>query len=758
MKFSTFTKMVILFCFLAGIGKGYTQNIIVTSAQNQNPNTLINDHLAGEGVILSEGKFNNNATTITSPQIGTFNRNGFTNLPFQSGLIMTTGNVNVAPGPNSEAGKSSPVANAYSDPQLNSLATSSLHACSVLDFDFIAMADTFAFEYVFASEEYPEYVCSSYNDVFAFFLTGIDPVTFTTTTKNVAIIPNTITAANPTGIPVAINTINNGVPMGSASGCHTQYSAYYNANPSGASGIEYDGFTTALTAEATILACQTYHMHLAVGNIGDNAYDSGVFLKEGSFYSPSLDIVKHYSTPGHGDTLIQYCRDLDLEFTLPRPNMTAYTTYITFAGDAVNGTDYSLVTENGLTLTTNNNSFSFQNDTLATAHMTILPTANFNNSDTKQVILYIETVFCEFIEGGRTIDTIYLYLRRNDSIQLVDTTINACHQCDHVNIELLSGTEPLYYTWTPATDIANPNAQESAANITSGRTYTVIARDQYHCLADTAEVRIVIQEQPEATPIVTPQYGCAPLTIDLNQPNSPVNCKYAWMLTNDTLELHPDSVAQTQVTLTDAGYYDIYLWMSSAPGCNDSILVQNAVHVSDFPHADFTFAPDEPQNGQEVMFYDQSTGDNIVSYNWSFGDGTSSSEMSPIHAYHLENSDNMNVRLLVTNQDGCSDDTTAVVPVVDNFAFWVPNAFSPNSDGRNEVFLPQVTDVAYYQFDIYTRTGELFFSTRNTEQGWDGTVNGKLAPMDVYVWKIQYAKYANPSEIIVKTGMLNLIR
>lgn len=739
---------------------GHAQNITVTSAQNQNPQTLINQRLAGDGVILSNGKFNNNTTTISTPQIGTFNRGGFTSFPFQSGLIMTTGNVSLAPGPNTQTGGAVTVSPVFSDTQMNSLATDDIFGCSTLDFDFVAMADTFAFRYVFASEEYPEYVCSQFNDVFAFFLTGMDPVTFATTTKNVAIIPNTITAANPNGIPVAINTINPGAPGtsgGGGIGCNYQYSSYYHANASYAQGIEYDGYTSALTAEATIVACQTYHMHLSVCNVGDNSFDSGVFLEEGSFYSPSLDIRKSYNMPGHGDTLIQGCRELDLQFALPRPNLTAYTTYFTFGGNAVNGTDYSFILDNGMPINNNNNSFSFQQDTLVSGHVAVLPTANFAGSDTKTLVIYVETVFCEFVEGGRVFDTIYLYLQKNEPIEVADTAIAACHQCTEITTPLISGTQPLLYEWIPGTEITNPHALQSAATISSNRTYRLIAKDRYGCLADTAEVQVTIHELPNANPVYTPHSGCAPLTVGLHSADAPAICDYVWQLTCDTLTLNLDNIEQVNTTLSQPGYYDLYLWMSTAPGCSDSILVQNAIRVSDYPHADFTFAPDEPQNGQDVEFYNQSEGD-ITNYSWNFGDGSSSTEISPIHAYHLENSDNMLVHLTVSNQDGCSDDTAQVVPVVDNFAFWVPNAFSPNSDGRNEVFLPVVTDVAFYQFDIYTRTGELFFSTRNTEQGWDGKVNGKLAPMDVYVWRIQYAKYADPNKIIEKTGMLNLLR
>lgn len=756
------------FSLVFGIIVSNAQNLTVTSAQGQNPQALINNHLAGDGVILTNGSFNNSAGNIATPQIGTFNRGGFTTFPFASGIIMTTGNVSVAVGPNTLGSASEPISNFYTDPLLNPLATSSLNACAALDFDFVAFSDTFAFNYSFASEEYPEYVCSSFNDVFAFFLTGIDPVTFTTTTKNVAIIPNTITAANPSGLPVTINSVNPGSPGasgGGGTGCYYSYSQYYHANGSGP-GTQYDGYTVNLTAQAVILACQTYHMHLSIGNVGDNAYDSGVFLEEGSFYSPTMNIESRYNIPNHGDTLVQNCREADVTFELPRAVLTGnYHSEFAFGGDAIINQDYEL-TYDGNTMggAGEANNFTFpQDSSIIRAHIRVLPDASFNDGQVKEAILYITTIFCQdYYEqdypGSYRIDTLHYYLVGNAPIHLTDTTIKACHVANTLSISHSSGTEPLIYSWSPVTGLTDFNHNPATGEIDQNRIFTVIARDRFGCLADTGQVTVKIFELPDARISVYPEYGCSPLPVSFSAGSIPNECEVVWTLTHDTLTWNLDSTATTNALLTDPGYYNVNLWLSTAPGCSDSLSISNSVHVSDYPHAAFTFSPDEPQNGQEVNFYNGSEGQGALNYLWYFGDGNSSEESDPVHAYHLENSDIMMVRLQVSNHDGCSDDTTITVPIVDNFAFYVPNAFTPNHDGTNEVFHPRVSSVATYRFDIFTRTGELIFSTTDLEEGWDGTLNGKLAPMGVYVWKIQYSKYSSPKKTIVKTGNLNLIR
>ena len=402
----------------------FAQNDLTVSSLVGVPvDSILQQHLAGEGVLMSghpdpydafglaSGKFNNQ-TTVSYPQIGTFNRNEFTNFPFETGLVMTTGHVSVAAGPNNSGGASQPVSPYYIETALQPMASFSINGSASLEFDFVASADMFAFNYIFGSEEYCEYVNSSFNDVLAFFLTGLDPVTFTTTTKNVAIVPGSITASNPNGTPVSINNVNSGNPCGTGG----VNSTFYIDNPTGA-GVQYDGYTTALAAAATILACQKYHMKMAIGNVGDNGYDSGIFLEKSNFYSPRVQTEQVWETDDGGDTL-QLDRELDLLFKLPRPALTGHTDIIINpSGDAILGVDYSLVLPDGPEITYANNSFSFQpGDTLQQIHVKILPTAQFDpDMPVKTVVLDVITQGCsgtQYWDGFPPYhDTITLHLR-----------------------------------------------------------------------------------------------------------------------------------------------------------------------------------------------------------------------------------------------------------------------------------------------------------------------------------------------------------
>ncbi len=140
-------------------------NLTVNSQANVSVDAILQQHFQGEGVLmsgypdptssfgLSPGKFNNQ-TTVTYPQIGTFNRNGFTSFPFETGIVMTTGNVSVAGGPNNSTSASQSVSSYYqANWLLNYTTGTSVTSAAVLEFDFVASADTFTFNYIFASEE-----------------------------------------------------------------------------------------------------------------------------------------------------------------------------------------------------------------------------------------------------------------------------------------------------------------------------------------------------------------------------------------------------------------------------------------------------------------------------------------------------------------------------------------------------------------------------------------------------------------------------
>ncbi len=274
-----FLKLLLtVLAFFAGINISTAQLTVDGSLTAEQ---LVRDILLGGGVEVFNVVYTGGNTPGQNP-IGTFDGTGSPDLGIDEGIILTSGSINVAPGPNDNSGAT--FANGVpGDPDLDALIPgySTLDA-SVIEFDFIPIFDNITFNYVFASEEYQEYVCSPFNDVFGFFVSGPGIVG----TINIAQIPGS-------GDAVAINTVNNGSfgPWGSTPGpfdpCPPQNPGYYVDNDVlGSPGIQYDGFTVVLPAVLdNLIPCETYHIKLAIADAGDEYLDSGIFLESGSFTS-----------------------------------------------------------------------------------------------------------------------------------------------------------------------------------------------------------------------------------------------------------------------------------------------------------------------------------------------------------------------------------------------------------------------------------------------------------------------------------------
>ena len=91
------------------------------------------------------------------------------------------------------------------------------------------------------------------------------------------------------------------------------------------------------------------------------------------------------------------------------------------------------------------------------------------------------------------------------------------------------------------------------------------------------------------------------------------------------------------------------------------------------------------------------------------------------------------------------------------YELFIPNAFSPNSGGLNDVFYAYSHQIETFHMDIYNRWGEIIFTSDDIGYGWDGTVNGNNAQIDVYVWKISYIK-VHSDRTNERVGTVTLVR
>lgn len=259
---------------LTGLSLGAGAAKALTVTPTADGNTLASTIL-GSGVTISNISFiggNGTAATNNLFSAGTFTDGLSSGIGIAEGILLTSGDVTLAPGPNTQDGATG-VLNLPGDSDLNSLIPGfSTNDATILQFDFETDTGDLFFKFAFASEEYNEFTNSSFNDVFGFFLDG----------TNIALIPGTNT-------PVSINNVNGGNPFGT----NASNPQFYNNNDLQDGGpffnIEYDGFTDVFTASATGLAPGSHTIKLAIADAGDSVLDSGVFIEAGTFSGTDPD-------------------------------------------------------------------------------------------------------------------------------------------------------------------------------------------------------------------------------------------------------------------------------------------------------------------------------------------------------------------------------------------------------------------------------------------------------------------------------------
>jgi gliding motility-associated-like protein len=206
-------------------------------------------------------------------------------------------------------------------------------------------------------------------------------------------------------------------------------------------------------------------------------------------------------------------------------------------------------------------------------------------------------------------------------------------------------------------------------------------------------------------------------------------------------------------TFTTTGVKTIKLVVTeNSPGCNISDNTAKTLVVLSAPDAKFDFSPKSSIENTPFSFINQSTG--ATRYMWNFGDGVTSTLTQPIHQY--SKSFTFDVSLAAYNSFGCSAIYTLPVSPIITELLEIPNAFTPNDDGKNDIFLPKIFGIDDMNLKIYNRFGQLVFESYNPSFGWDGKFQGAPQPIDVYAYTL-IVKFAD-GRTESRKGSVTLIR
>jgi len=787
---------------------GFVVNSQLTTTV-QNPVTLVQDLLLGDNNINIF-----NISYQGAPQaIGSFT-NPNTNLGITNGIVMTTGTIlNTAgpAGPNSHPNAG--IDNHTPGYQLlSNIVGDKTYNASVLSFDFQTCSDSIEFRYVFGSEEYSEFVGSAFNDVFGFFISGPGFAG----QQNIARLPN--------GSPVSINNVNNGnltpynsnIPITGPSNPQ-----YYIDNGKGGFApqnkgpyIQYDGFTTVLKAKAKVECGATYHLIIAIADVGDGLYDSGVFLEAQSFKAVApikTSYILSSQAFNEPNALVRACSYATIRFDRSICNMhSPVTINVSSFGSATEGVDYQQLPKT-VTIPANMDYTEF----------VLKPIYDGQPSPDKNLYLvfkYIDNC------GDEHNDTLDFILR--DMSPLNISFPDQWLTCPGDEVELkpivTGGGGQYHYLWNIGDTSKSILVKPDTTTI-----YSVTITDE--CSGDTISKKILVHV-PIPTPIVLTGSSdeeniCpyVPTTFFVSASNGFGGYKYEWsnnfgeIFGKDSIQyVLPQKTTIYTVTVTDAcgqveqhsitytvlspplivelnkdieicpgdsvelistvtgGYGDYYYnwthsgektpnvwvqpWITTtyeivvSDDCQTFSVSENTEVVVVKPNANFEPTTNVLFNNLPITFHNLTL--NANSYSWDFGDETSSTIVHPNHVFELPGM--YVVTLTATDDKGCIDSIKKNITILEEYYIYIPNAFTPNDDRINAYFSVETVNIIELQINIFDRWGKIVYSSEDINFKWDGTHNGIVLADGLYTYKVMYiATNGTQEELIGHVSLLH---
>ena len=762
-----------------------------------NPQGLVQNILLGNGVTVSNVTYNGSPVAIA--QFTAAN----TTLGINSGIVMTTGttlpNGDGPQGPNDASGAG--VDNNMGGFNLLSQAIqgTQTYNAAILEFDFIPYADTIRFKYVFGSDEYPEFAPpnnTTYNDVFGFFISGPGITGF----QNIAKLPN--------GAVVSINNVNTITNPFYFVNNGDGNTAPYNQSPQ---YIQYDGFTKVLEAVSQVQCGQTYHLILAIADVGDGQWDSGIFLEANSLSTITPVEIEHTLSQqvfANPDWMAEGCVTTNVTLTRQSNLNQNLTIPIQLSGTATNGIDYSGIPA----------SINFPPGQ-TTASFTI-------QSLTDALVEGLETLTLTFPItdpcGNTTPLVLNLWIQDNQPMQVTLTSSPITCPGDPVTInsQISGGVQPYTYQWSTGQNTGSmtftPTNTQSVWLAVSDACTGIPA---YDTILVTVPVLspLTILTSPDITEICP----YIPATLGVQASGGSGQYTYAWTINNvlsgttDSLLVNPGSSSMYLITVTDncgntiqdsinytilspplvlqmngpfqicpgdsvdllvsatGGYGNYYYnWSTSATTPQITVAPQNTtsyfVQVSDEcqtfsvtavalvqvvkPLANFYIMSQDPMQGLPVQFENASL--NAWSYTWAFGDGNGSFLVNPIHTYTQPGS--YEITLIATNQEGCIDSVSKWIEIAPERYIYLPNSFTPDGDGLNEYFYGRFIGLMSARFYIFNRWGEEIFFSDQLNFVWDATYEGIPVQDGTYTWYLIYEIEKGIYEDL--SGHVNVIR
>ncbi|MGQ0826761.1 MAG: choice-of-anchor L domain-containing protein [Bacteroidota bacterium] len=295
---------------------------------------------------------------------------------------------------------------------------------------------------------------------------------------------------------------------------------------------------------------------------------------------------------------------------------------------------------------------------------------------------------------------------------------------------------PYNYTWTP---LGTGSISGVTVTPNSTTTYTVTVTDGCGTPAANDTVVVTIWSLPVINFSASDTAGCTELCIDFSDNSSVIGgsvAKWNWDFGGDGKSI----LQNPSHCFVDPGKYSITLTTTSNNGCISTFTHTNMITVFALPIAEFNPSPNTATVLNPYVTLNNLSSSDVVYWFWDFGDGDTlaPNTSSPYHKYPGMEETSYTTTLIVRNVNGCYDSVEHIIIIGPDFTFYIPNAFTPNGDGINDLFFGTGIGIEQYEIDIFDRWGNLIFQGGNLSDTWNGKANGgsDIAQQDVYVWKV----------------------
>ncbi len=704
--------------------------------QGMTPTQYVNDVLLGEGVTATNVQF-----TGSMLQIGYMT--GGDDFSLESGLVLSTDH---APNPATcvweqgipwgEAVSGEPdlltVANSVPGLIGESFSVSSVNDVCILEFDFQPAGDFVSFNYVFGSDEYLTWINTQYNDIFGFFLSGpgitgpyASPAGFPDGAINIAQVPD----SDPQ-LPITISSVNNLIN-----------DEYYIDNPGATEPPCINGYTVPFTASHPVSCGLTYHIKLAIADGTDTILESIVILEEGSFGSP---IATEYEAtaapacdPDPDDDVVIYCAWEDCgvsTITVSRPCLVP----------SVYPFDFQILEED-------DSEASFTDDieglpasaTIPVGEYTLALSFNvpqdFIDEGTEELKLRIVS--------GNIESYLSVFIYDTPPLEAVTPEVVSvpCDEYEEVCVELIQDPEleypPVSYNWTiNGIDYGSEQCLEHTSLVNHlFEIYIVDGCDRTMYLQTLFEVPYeeFVVTLPNDTLLCNG--ASTTLTLDIEGGEEPYAFQWENFSTNEfAYTVSPPVPTDYVVSVVDNCNYENTQTMSVNVETIQSTIVRYKLGDGEYEF-DVITSPDEPYEG-------------AFSYVWDFGDGTWGFEKNMLHTY--DGLDEYDAFVTTTTNNGCFD--VATVHINGEVIVYIPTAFTPNNDGKNDAWEIVARQVESFELFVYNRWGDVVHTSNSLDDPWIGNVDGgtHFAPDGLYNWVIKVQGYDVDAEEIRGTVYL----